>query len=202
MLVLPLAACVVDNTCMTRVARSVATSLSASASCMRAGLHTNARPHAPADTTSNSLPAELPHLPLDVTSSRLVLQFRASRCKQQTLCLQNFLIYRSASTFQLAGFFFIALFAFRPTKYENKRNASTDAYPEYFFLPALLLVFITVLNDGTMIAIGYDNAKASERPAKVRVAAPAQPCIELGCSAVRDTRIQSTTVFTNMRVLL
>ena len=48
------------------------------------------------------------------------------------------------------------------------RQGGEPQWPEYFFLPALLLIFITVLNDGTMIAIGYDNAKASDRPAKAR----------------------------------
>ena len=54
------------------------------------------------------------------------------------------------------------------------RQGGEPRWPEYFFLPALLLVFITVLNDGTMIAIGYDNAKASARPAKVRAPSSAR----------------------------
>ena len=41
-------------------------------------------------------------------------------------------------------------------------------WPEYFFLPVILLILITLLNDGTMIAIGYDNVVAPTRPAKVR----------------------------------
>ena len=49
-------------------------------------------------------------------------------------------------------------------------------------MPALLLVFITVLNDGTMIAIGYDNAKASARPAKVR----ASRSTLLACACTRS----------------
>ena len=94
----------------------------------------------------------------------------------KTRRVQNFLIYRSASTFQLAGFFFIGLFAFEPTAYAPRSaagqlTAEGETWPEYWFLPALLLVFITVLNDGTMIAIGYDTAKASDTPAKVCCAA-------------------------------
>ena len=41
--------------------------------------------------------------------------------------MQNFLIYRSASTFQLAGFFFIALFAFPPRDYEPGDTVATCA---------------------------------------------------------------------------
>ena len=31
------------------------------------------------------------------------------------------------------------------------------AWPEYFHMPVLMLMLITLLNDGTLIAIGYDN---------------------------------------------
>jgi H+-transporting ATPase len=46
-----------------------------------------------------------------------------------------------------------------------------DRWPEFFFLPVLLLMLITLLNDGTMIAIGYDHVVAPTRPAKVRFSA-------------------------------
>jgi H+-transporting ATPase len=38
--------------------------------------------------------------------------------------------------------------------------------PSYFQLPVILLLLITVLNDGTLISVGYDRAKPSPRPEK------------------------------------
>ncbi len=38
--------------------------------------------------------------------------------------------------------------------------------PKYFSLPVILLMLITVLNDGTLISIGYDNVNPSPRPEK------------------------------------
>ena len=37
-------------------------------------------------------------------------------------------------------------------------------WPSYFQLPVLMLMLITLLNDGTLISIGYDRAVASARP--------------------------------------
>ncbi len=37
-------------------------------------------------------------------------------------------------------------------------------WPSYFQLPVLMLMLITLLNDGTLISIGYDRAAASTRP--------------------------------------
>ena len=37
-------------------------------------------------------------------------------------------------------------------------------WPSYFSLPVLLLMFITVLNDGTMVTIAYDSATPSPHP--------------------------------------
>jgi H+-transporting ATPase len=83
--------------------------------------------------------------------------------------LQNFLTYRIAATLQLVVFFFTALFAFEPKKYTppGYEEIHGEHWPEYFFIPVIMLIFITVLNDGTMIAIGYDNVVAPSRPAKV-----------------------------------
>ncbi len=38
--------------------------------------------------------------------------------------------------------------------------------PSYFQLPVILLLLITVLNDGTLISVGYDRANPSPRPEK------------------------------------
>eukprot|EP01039_Chlorochromonas_danica_P004613 gene4613-biopygen2305 len=86
--------------------------------------------------------------------------------------IRNFLIYRIAATLQLLIFFFIALFAFKPRDYlpDNWKDdpdfPDDKEWPEFFHMPVILLMLITVLNDGTMIAIGYDNVVPREMPEK------------------------------------
>ena len=63
----------------------------------------------------------------------------------------------SAATLYLVAFFFIAVFAIKPSNYNV-------AYPKYFSLPVLLLLLITALNDGTFVFIGKDTVKLSPRP--------------------------------------
>jgi H+-transporting ATPase len=75
--------------------------------------------------------------------------------------INNFITYRIAATLQLLFFFFIAIFAFRPKDYES---APEEVWPDFFHMPVLLLMLITLLNDGTLITIAYDNAKANETP--------------------------------------
>ncbi len=41
-----------------------------------------------------------------------------------------------------------------------------EEWPEFFSLPVLMLMIITLLNDGTLCAIGYDNAVAHQLPEK------------------------------------
>jgi H+-transporting ATPase len=80
--------------------------------------------------------------------------------------------YRIAATLQLVFFFFIAVFAFKPKDY-MPNNWETDSsfpdnktWPEFFHMPVLMLILITLLNDGTLIAIGYDNAIPRQEPEK------------------------------------
>ncbi len=40
------------------------------------------------------------------------------------------------------------------------------AWPLFFHMPVLMLMLITLLNDGTLITIGYDYAEAPETPPK------------------------------------
>lgn len=89
--------------------------------------------------------------------------------------IRNFLTYRVAATLQLLVFFFIAVFAFRPSdyvpdNYDSNSDSSSfpdkDGWPEFFHMPVLMLMLITLLNDGTMIAIGYDNVHARDTPEK------------------------------------
>jgi len=85
--------------------------------------------------------------------------------------IRNFITYRIAATLQLLLFFFIAVFVFKPSEYEP-RTASIHVYtdvkswPAYFHMPVLMLMLITLLNDGTLIAIGYDKATAQKQPEK------------------------------------
>lgn len=91
--------------------------------------------------------------------------------------IRNFLTYRVAATLQLLVFFFIAVFAFRPVDYlpddwsTNSKFPDSKAWPEFFHMPVLMLMLITLLNDGTMIAIGYDNVKARDMPEKWNIKA-------------------------------
>jgi H+-transporting ATPase len=71
--------------------------------------------------------------------------------------MNNFIVYRIAATLQLLIFFFIAVFAFHPVDY-------VEIWPDFFHMPVLMLMLITLLNDGTLITIAYDYAEASSTP--------------------------------------
>ncbi|KAF1785053.1 P-type ATPase, cytoplasmic domain N [Phytophthora cactorum] len=90
--------------------------------------------------------------------------------------MRNYVTYRIACTIQLLMFFFISVLLFHPDScrfqhfiphvgdcpYNN--NESTEAVDPYFKLPVIALVLITILNDGTIISIAYDNVVPSKRP--------------------------------------
>eukprot|EP01040_Poterioochromonas_malhamensis_P007396 gene7396-7978_t len=83
--------------------------------------------------------------------------------------MKNFITYRIAATLQLLVFFFIAVLAlhpsdFMPSNWETLDGFDSDAWPDYFKLPVLMLMLITLLNDGTLISIGYDNVVPSKYP--------------------------------------
>jgi len=80
--------------------------------------------------------------------------------------MKSFLTYRIAATLQLLFFFFIALFAFPPDQFlPNPEPDNLDStWPDYFSLPVLMLMTITVLNDGTLCSVGYDNVTPSPKP--------------------------------------
>ena len=61
-------------------------------------------------------------------------------------------------------FFFIAVFAFRPVKYQPSPSPDEREWPEFFHMPVLMLMLITLLNDGTLISIGYDNVRPRATP--------------------------------------
>ena len=77
--------------------------------------------------------------------------------------INNFITYRVAATLQLLCFFFIAIFSFHPIDYTPEGQ---EEWPEFFHMPVLMLMLITVLNDGTLITIAYDYAEASTTPDK------------------------------------
>jgi H+-transporting ATPase len=86
--------------------------------------------------------------------------------------VRSFLTYRIAATLQLLCFFFIAVFAYRPNEYMPKdwqkdpEFMDTQEWPPFFHMPVLMLMLITLLNDGTLITIGYDIAVAPKTPPK------------------------------------
>ena len=81
--------------------------------------------------------------------------------------VKNFIQYRIAASLQLLIFFFIAVFWFEPSKYYSRTSSPHEAvWPKFFSLPVLMLMLITLLNDGTLISIGYDYVNASQRPEK------------------------------------
>lgn len=80
--------------------------------------------------------------------------------------IKNFITYRISATLQLLIFFFISVFAFKPSDYQPSSNPDDTDWPSYFHMPVLMLMLITLLNDGTLIAIGYDNVTPSKYPEK------------------------------------
>jgi len=64
------------------------------------------------------------------------------------------------------------VFAYRPNEYMPKNwqkdpeFMDTQEWPPFFHMPVLMLMLITLLNDGTLITIGYDLAVAPRTPPK------------------------------------
>jgi H+-transporting ATPase len=71
----------------------------------------------------------------------------------------SFLTYRVAATLQLVFFFFIGVFALPTRNY-----GVDDPHFQFFHLPVLMFMLITLLNDGTLMTIGYDNVHPSHSP--------------------------------------
>jgi H+-transporting ATPase len=78
--------------------------------------------------------------------------------------ISNFITYRIAATLQILVFFFISIFAFHPSDYTEGVEGLDSEWPDFFYMPVIMLMLITLLNDGTLITIAYDNAKASDTP--------------------------------------
>jgi H+-transporting ATPase len=77
----------------------------------------------------------------------------------------SFLTYRVSATLQLVFFFFISVFALPPKNY-GALDPEHPEQAEFFHLPVLMFMLITLLNDGTLMAIGYDRVVPQPRPQK------------------------------------
>ena len=66
--------------------------------------------------------------------------------------IRNFITYRIAATLQLLFFFFIAIFAYRPVDYEPE-DQDDHYWPNFFHMPVIMLMLITLLNDGKFFFI-------------------------------------------------
>mmetsp|Transcript_13434 Transcript_13434/g.25304 ORF Transcript_13434/g.25304 Transcript_13434/m.25304 type:complete len:250 (-) Transcript_13434:1087-1836(-) len=89
--------------------------------------------------------------------------FRSRKIFQR---MKNFCIYRIACTIQLLVFFFITMCVVDPSAFACQGHSSCDDIPNTFSLPVLALVMITLLNDGTIISIAYDQVTVSKKPEK------------------------------------
>merc|ERR1712176_1579968 len=74
--------------------------------------------------------------------------------------MKNYITYRIACTLQLLVFFFLS------TLFIHPREIRDDALPDYFALPVMAMVLITILNDGTIISIAYDHVIPCNHPEK------------------------------------
>jgi len=76
----------------------------------------------------------------------------------------SFLTYRVSATLQLVFFFFISVFLLPPSNYLNQIDITNDPTAQFFHLPVLMFMLITLLNDGTLMSIGYDRVVPQPRP--------------------------------------
>ncbi|GLC35934.1 hypothetical protein PLESTB_000520900 [Pleodorina starrii] len=122
--------------------------------------------------------------------STIVHGIVTARCIFQRM--KNFINYRIAATLQLLTFFFIAVLTLKPNMYapteEQCKEAGQPAdcgeeWPDFFKMPVLMLMLITLLNDGTLISIGYDHVKPTTMPEKWNLPALFAVSIVLGMVA-------------------
>jgi H+-transporting ATPase len=71
--------------------------------------------------------------------------------------MKNYVTYRIACTIQLLVFFFIGVLMVHPEAFDGAGQPRHFAGQKYFKLPVIAVVMITILNDGTIISIAYDN---------------------------------------------
>lgn len=90
--------------------------------------------------------------------------------------INNFMCYRLAASMQLLLYFFVAVLTIHPSHYDGEVGTvhDCDTYStspsghecqRYMYgMPVLLLMLITLLNDGALITIAYDNVEGSPQP--------------------------------------
>jgi len=83
--------------------------------------------------------------------------------------MKNYVTYRVACTIQLLLFFFIAVLACDPSSSNITISNKDNDDVSYFVLPVISLVIITILNDGTIITIAYDEVHPDPKPCKWRL---------------------------------
>jgi H+-transporting ATPase len=105
--------------------------------------------------------------------------------------MKNYVTYRIACTIQLLLFFFISVLLVHPRDFDEVWRHDNYGVEEhtyqshrYFKLPVIALVLITILNDGTIIAIAYDKVIPSTRPEKWRLPFVFATALVLGGIAV------------------
>eukprot|EP00930_Biecheleria_cincta_P045366 TRINITY_DN31277_c0_g1_i1.p1 TRINITY_DN31277_c0_g1~~TRINITY_DN31277_c0_g1_i1.p1 ORF type:complete len:902 (-),score=173.08 TRINITY_DN31277_c0_g1_i1:106-2811(-) len=97
--------------------------------------------------------------------------------------MKNFVIYRVACTVQLLLFFFLSCLLFNPSKLNHNFEAN------FFTIPVIALVSITILNDGTIVAVAYDNVDAGSKPAKWNLCSLYIVSMSIGVSALAGSII-------------
>lgn len=75
--------------------------------------------------------------------------------------MKNYVIYRIACTIELLLFFFIAVLFLHPATFNHDPDFKIH---DYFKLPVVALVVITILNDGCIISIAYDVVEPPTEP--------------------------------------
>jgi len=103
--------------------------------------------------------------------------------------MKSFLTYRCAATLQLLTFFFIAVLSFNPSTYVSSYTPDPQDWQPFFSLPVIFLIIITVINDGTLISIGYDYAVPSKYPERWVLPALFIVAISLGAIACLSSLI-------------
>ena len=101
--------------------------------------------------------------------------------------INNFMCYRLAASMQLLFYFFVAVLTMHPAEYiaacdaepsdwhgatapnatgggDDPAAGDSTTWPYMYGMPVLLLMMITLLNDGALITIGYDNVHGSPTP--------------------------------------
>eukprot|EP00927_Polykrikos_kofoidii_P079082 TRINITY_DN7586_c0_g2_i1.p1 TRINITY_DN7586_c0_g2~~TRINITY_DN7586_c0_g2_i1.p1 ORF type:complete len:916 (-),score=142.26 TRINITY_DN7586_c0_g2_i1:6-2639(-) len=97
--------------------------------------------------------------------------------------MKNFVIYRVACTVQLLFFFFLSTLFFNPAEIDPEWTE------RYFAIPVVGLVCITILNDGTIVSVAYDNVDASAVPEKWNLWALYVVSIAIGMTALLSSLV-------------